>query len=237
MGKPLTNTAFAELAGITKQGVGHAVKNRLIHKGKGGIDPEHPVNRLYLEDRKKKDALEARKGKKPKAKKGKKVNKKTKTAVKTEIENNLTPEQIKKYGEVWDLDDQKKKQETRYKRIQADKAALDYAERLDLMVDDKTLRRKFGIFFDHILNDLVALPDSIADILVNVMESSDDPTMAVADILKQSIKDIIKKGKRAARKVKPPKSGRKYVIRKADWNEQPKWGRTNTGFQLPQRGE
>jgi hypothetical protein len=63
------------------------------------------------------------------------------------------------------------------------------------------------------------MPESIADVLVNAARSADDVPQAiieVTDLLKTTLAEIIKKGKRAARKVRPPKKGRKYIIKKAE---------------------
>ena len=202
MAQFLSNIKYAELLGITKSGVGQAVKSKLIVKGKAGIDPEHPVNVVYaarLEKRRKGNGNRKKTAKKNAAKK---KDKRVKTIEPTSDTSS------------YDLDDKKKLEETRLKRIQADKAALEYAERLKILVDDKTLRRKFGIFYDHILNDLIYMPDSIAEILVNAVKTADDPVNEVTNILKKTLKVIIRKGKRAARKVRPPKKDRRYVIKK-----------------------
>lgn len=206
MARPLSNIKFAELLGITRQAVGAAIRSQSIHKGKAGIDPEHPLNVIYasrLETRRKANKKVKQSQIKNAEKKGVRRKKKKNKKVKEEIE-----------ASVWDIDDKKKIQETRLKQIQADKAAVEYAEKLKVLIDDKSLSILFGIFYDHLLNDLIYLPESIADIIVNEAKSAKDPVAAVADILKKSIKDIIKKGKRASKKMKPPKKGRKYILKK-----------------------
>lgn len=44
----LNNKKFAELAGVSRQAVGPAIKAGIIHKTKDGIDPDHHVNRQYI---------------------------------------------------------------------------------------------------------------------------------------------------------------------------------------------
>lgn len=205
MARPISNIKYAELLGITKQAIGAAIRGKSVHRGKGGIDPEHPLNVLYaarLEARRRANGNVKKTKKKDAAKKKKNKDKKNKKVADQIVES------------VFDIDERKKIQETRLKQIQADKAAVEYAEKLKVLIDDKSLSILFGIFYDHLLNDLIYLPESIADIIVNEAKTAKDPVAAVADILKKAIKDIIRKGKRASRKMKPPKKGRKYILKK-----------------------
>jgi hypothetical protein len=203
----LSNRKYAKLLGTSHQSVAYGISTGVVYKTVKGIDPEHPINCEY--------AKRFVKNKKTNAKKSKA---KKKEAFK---KKNLDPVELAELASSakWDIDDRQKLEATRLKSIQADKAALEFAERLNIMMDDKTLRRKFGIFYDHILNDLIYLPDSISDILANEARSADtivEAVNVVTKLLKRSLKSVIKKGKRAAKQVRPPKKGRKYVIKKAD---------------------
>ena len=207
----LSNTKYAELIGISKQGVGKAIGGKLIFKSKLGIDPEHPINVVYRQKIEKK------------RKHNTKISKvKTKQAAKkrgTAAPFDPNIEAIPATTTGYDIDDRKKLEETRLKRIQADKAALEYASSLEIVVDDKTIRRKIGTFVDFLLNDLIAVPDSISDILVSTVRAIEDDTQAieaVSNLLKKTIRDIVVNGKAAARGVRAPRKGRKYIIKKVD---------------------
>ena len=205
----LNNAKYAESLGISPQAVSKAIINKLIHKGKKGINPGHPINQIYAERVKKRGSKNSNISKTQTKRAAKK-----REALREHDESIFFGEETRSSTQAYDLDDKKKIEDTRLKRIQADKAAVDYAERLNVVVDDVSLFKLFGLFYDHLLNDLIYLPESIADILVNVVKSSDDPRAAVVEELKKAIKSAIGGGKSAIKKLKPPKKGRRYVLKK-----------------------
>jgi hypothetical protein len=113
------------------------------------------------------------------------------------------------------FDDPRRKnyEETRLKKIKADTLALEYGEKLKLLIDENSLTKKFGKFFDFIINQLIYMPEEASDMLWNKAKSAHDPVKALEEELKDRIRDIVDKAKRAAANVIPEKSkGSRYVL-------------------------
>ena len=62
MQKYLSNYAFAELVGVSKQAITVAIRDGRVTKAKRGIDPEHPTNKYYAsnQDGRRKQLVQAR---------------------------------------------------------------------------------------------------------------------------------------------------------------------------------
>lgn len=107
---------------------------------------------------------------------------------------------------------QKVYEETRYKKIRADREVLAYAKDAEAVVDVEALRHKLGAFTDFLYNRLIYLPEDIADMLWMEANGSEDPERVIRKRLSERIAEIIREAKKAAEKVVPPDGGVKYVM-------------------------
>jgi hypothetical protein len=89
---------------------------------------------------------------------------------------------------------------------------LDYANRVEAVVDIGTLKQKMGVFTDFLLTELIYMPEDIADLLWMSARDSDDPEREIRHMLSDRIEKIVKKAKEAAAKIGPPPGGVKYIM-------------------------
>jgi len=181
----MTQAQFSRVADVSRPAITKAVKRgEVVLEPNGKVDAENPKNLFYIR------------------------KKKVRPGYKTPDVSRLTS------GDQPDLFDpaQKTVEDTRYKKAQADLKSLEYAEKLGVIIDISALNQKFGAFYDFLLNDLIYMPESIADILWMKARASETPERAIEDELKVQIGDIIQKAKRAAESVRPPVTGAQYIM-------------------------
>ena len=211
MARYLTKYQFAKNLKLTPPSITGAIQRGSVkERSDGRIDTKDSVNIKYA-----KDALNRQRRKKYNTQSL--SRKERKELIKNGFEN--IEEQLDTIDdEEVDGDEkvskQKKEQEVRKLRAQADKLSLEYADRLKVFMDDETLNRVFGMFADHLLNDLIYFPDEISDMLVAEITSNENPEKICREILKKRIADIIKKAKVAADKINSPKKGIIYSLKK-----------------------
>jgi len=213
----ISQSEFARQCGVTRQAISKALKGGFAAKTVRGIDPEHPTNQYFKAKALTRKAL-LEVPKEPN-KKGKKVPPKK---VPVRVSPPEKPEQ-KVYSEggprpkaqaeeaTFDLF-QKAYEDTRLKKIKADIAVIDYAEKIGAVVDIETLKQKMNAFSSFLFTHLVYLPENIAVDLWMSARAADDPERKIREMLSKSIDTLIKEAKVAAAEVLPPNHGVKYVM-------------------------
>jgi len=104
------------------------------------------------------------------------------------------------------------------KQVKKEREALEYAEKLNAVIDAETLRRKMGVFADFLTTHLVYLPEDISSSLWMEAKASDDPEATIREVLGARIAKVIAEAKRVAAEIEPPPAGRRYLI--VDHDEQ-----------------
>ena len=118
-------------------------------------------------------------------------------------------------GMSMDMIEQKGYEDVRLKKVQADLKTLEYAQRLEVLVDADTVQRVFGAFRDTLLNDLIYMPSEAADMLYMIARSTDD-SRKIEEELSTRIAEIVAKAKRAAEQIVPRGVDQKYVMIEPD---------------------
>lgn len=215
----ISQSAFARLCGISRQGVSKAVDEGRVIKVSKGIDPDNPSNKYFLEKAKVRK-LKRKKGRNPAGKRPPSPVAPVPVKVGALPE---TPEDIvlseggpKKKGAgnqsaYFDLF-QKAYEETRLVKIKADTAVLKYAKDAGAVVDIETLKRKVGAFANFLVTHLIYMPEDVSALLWMSARSDEDPERKIREILAKRIEVIIQEAKKAAAGVMPPDRGVKYIM-------------------------
>jgi len=192
----VTKYRFAKICDVTPVAIQNAVTRGEIELVDGKVDANAPKSIRYQAKDKKKNAKKGR---------GQVIREAAQRAFE---------------GEGFDPV-QKGVEDTRYKKAQADLKSLEYAEKLGVIIDCEAIQQKFGAFYDFLLNDLIYMPESIADIIWMKARASETPERAIEEELKTQISDVIEKAKRAAEAVSPPVDGAKYIMTSPDEGDVP----------------
>ena len=169
------------------------------------IDLIHPVNQIYFGgDRVKKHLTEiGYLAPEPAPKKSAHNAARPQTAIGDSEDDDL---------EASTLPIEKLRQDIRLKRTQADLKALEYSNKIGLLIDHESMIKKFAPFVDVITTELIALPEGVSDMIVSLAHSDDDPEKAVEKFLSDYIEKIILNAKAAATKVTEPPHGVLYSV-------------------------
>lgn len=99
---------------------------------------------------------------------------------------------------------EKLRQDIRLKRTQADLKALEYANKIGLLIDYESMIKKFAPFVSVITTELITLPESVADMIVALARANDDAEKEVEKFLADYIEKIIENAKEASANVTEP---------------------------------
>ena len=226
----ITKVEASRFKSCSKSAISMAIKRgKLVVNSDGKIDMNDPVNRLYFTKPREPSAATARADVKRKEEAAERRKKRQDPDRPIEVEISKAGVTIAEQnpfvfgdnGQEFDPA-QKIYEDTRLKKIQADLKNLELAERVSVTIDIESLQRKFGRFRHFMINDLIQLPESVADMIVKrvlaAVASGDDPRIAVVEELKDSVADIVKTAKAASRDVMPPPAGVKYTFVEIDGN-------------------
>lgn len=182
----LTQTRFAEMCDVSPAAINKAVRSGIVVLDqKRKVNPNHPVNVEY-------QARHSRPGKRD--------------TVKTVDTGDGS-------GELAQFDSsQKLYEETRLKKAQADKAILEYVEKLGAMIDRETLNQIMNTFMNFVLTEICYLPSNVSDVCWLKAKNSQAPEKAIEEVLADKCKAIIEKGKSLCNELTPPHDGRKYTV-------------------------
>ena len=197
MADRITKSEAARRKDVSLPAVSQALRlGKLVQDEDKKIDPEHPVNALWLST--------------PARQHPKRTARKKKEAF---VEQGGKPEEFSSFGVPKGFDpEQKLFQETRWKKAQADMKSLEYAEKLGVMNDDKALDRKFGAFVDFLLNDLIYFPEESSELLWAEASASDEPVETLMNALKTRVAKIIEGAQSAAADIVPKDKDVKYIF-------------------------
>jgi len=86
------------------------------------------------------------------------------------------------------------------------------AEKLGAIVDIVMLRKKFGAFYEVILNEFLTTPQSIASPLWNKAKESENPELTIIEVLQERFTEIIQRSKLAAKEIRPEECAIQYKL-------------------------
>jgi len=242
----LTQIDFAARLGISRQAVSQGIKTRRVHVNGKKIDPDHPTNLYFaqqVEKHKSRGAPGVKRKTEPpptpvvevelpaaiaepvepdtgRTETGAWVNPRYRQKVRvgaTSTSTSSTPSPVDVQRERIVTDHEiKLKEEIRWKRAQADLKTIEYSQKMEILVDRESLIKKFNSFFDLLLNDLIYLPESSADILWSRAKASATPEHTLEEDLKDRIAEVIAKAKAAALEITAPPKSTKYIFEEVD---------------------
>lgn len=193
----ITNTIAANLKGVSLPTIrGHVLKHNIIYDDDDKIDLEDPVNISFFGSSLIDRYYSYLDGTIPDYK-IERIHKNTRVS-----SSHNTQDQISEKVQI----------ENELKAAQRDLKRLEYGQKLGILVDSKAMQRKFGVFQNFIINDLITLPDTISDMLTAIAQTSDDPVDAVKAELRRAIKTLVENAKSAASEIEAPLDGVEYVI-------------------------
>ena len=99
-----------------------------------------------------------------------------------------------------------------YRETQILKNDIANGLRMGAIVDLQTLQTKFGAFRDLLLNELLTLPDSVAEVLWQKAKESEDPVLSISQTLQDHLTHIIQRAKEAAISIIPSEVSIRYVL-------------------------
>jgi hypothetical protein len=237
---------FAKICEVSRQTIATNVKRGLIERTKRGIDLDSETNQYYRAQAllKKRNILTRKKvsskkrGRPPKTEKQKNQEKKEKEKKKKNLdrlekikkENQKEVEKYREYADdvaaesinsvVVDAETQRKYEDTRLKKIKADREVLKYAAEIGAMIDIETLKQKIGAFKNFLLTELIYMPEDISDLLWMSARDSEDPERTIREMLSQRIEKIIEEAKKSSAQIVSLNKAAQYVM--LDLDEQKK---------------
>jgi hypothetical protein len=208
MADPISKAEAARRRDVSAPAVSQALRHgQLVQTADGKIDPDHPLNKHWLES-------PARIHPKRTARKDREAGEKKGPGRKPRTADDM-PKGIPGVPDDFDPA-QKLYEETRWKKAQADMKSLEYAEKLGVMNDDRALDKKFGAFIDFLLNDLIYFSEESSDILWAEAAASDEPARTLENALKKRVAAIIEGAQAAAREVQPSGKSVSYIFSEND---------------------
>jgi hypothetical protein len=216
MSKYLNAYQYSLFIGVSNPAVYGAIRDGRVIRTKLGIDPENPVNKYFAqcakEMRNKQKGIVEDKDYKIEKKPATKRKPATKGEKKTPKSAQKQEDESPGADVVYYNPKQKAYEDTRLQKAKADKAVLEFAEKLGAVVDIETLEQRMGRFADFLVSQLLYMSEDVADIIYMRSKNAENPELVITEILQKRIAGIIEKAKIASARVVPRQNGAKYVI-------------------------